>query len=41
MTLRAERAPSTQRAARAAAEFVELRNRYGVDPAVERLLPLP
>jgi len=39
--LRAERAPSGPRAARAAAEFVELRDRYGVDPAVERLLPLP
>ena len=41
LMLRAERAPSTQRAARAAAEFVKLRDRYGVDPAVERLLPLP
>jgi len=39
--LRAERAPSTPRAARAAAEFVELRDRFGVDPAIERLLPLP
>ena len=39
--LRAERAPSPPRAARAAAEFVELRDRYGVDPAIERLLPLP
>ena len=39
--LRAERAPSRPRAARAAAEFVELRDRYGVDPAIERLLPLP
>jgi SAM-dependent methyltransferase len=39
--LRAERAPSTARAARAAAEFVELRDRFGVDPAIERLLPLP
>ena len=39
--LRAERAPSPPREARAAAEFVELRDRYGVDPAVERLLPLP
>ena len=39
--LRAERAPSRLRAARAAAEFVELRDRYGVDPAIERLLPLP
>ena len=39
--LRAERAPSRPRAARAAAEFVELRDRFGVDPAIERLLPLP
>jgi SAM-dependent methyltransferase len=39
--LRAERAPSTPRAERAAAEFVELRDRFGVDPAIERLLPLP
>jgi SAM-dependent methyltransferase len=39
--LRAERSPSPPRAARAAAEFVELRDRYGVDPAIERLLPLP
>jgi SAM-dependent methyltransferase len=39
--LRAERAPSAPRARRAATEFVELRDRYGVDPAIERLLPLP
>ncbi len=39
--LRAERAPSPPSAERAAAEFVELRDRYGVDPAIERLLPLP
>jgi SAM-dependent methyltransferase len=39
--LRAERAPSRPRASRAAAEFVELRDRYGVDPAIERILPLP
>jgi SAM-dependent methyltransferase len=39
--LRAERAPSRPRASRAAAEFVQLRDRYGVDPAIERLLPLP
>jgi SAM-dependent methyltransferase len=39
--LRAERAPSRPRASRAAAEFVELRDRYGVHPAIERLLPLP
>jgi SAM-dependent methyltransferase len=39
--LRAEWAPSSPRAARAAAEFVELRDRFGVAPAIERLLPLP
>ena len=39
--LRAKRAPSAPRAARATAEFVELRDRFGVDPAIERLLPLP
>jgi SAM-dependent methyltransferase len=39
--LRAARAPSRPRAARATAEFVELRDRFGVDPAIERLLPLP
>jgi hypothetical protein len=36
--LRAERAPSRPRAERAAAEFVELRDRFGVEPAIERLL---
>jgi SAM-dependent methyltransferase len=36
--LRAERAPSLPRAERAAAEYVELRDRWGVDPAIERLL---
>jgi len=36
--LRAERAPSAPRAQRAAAEYVELRDRWGVDPAIERLL---
>jgi SAM-dependent methyltransferase len=36
--LRAERAPSPPRAERAAAEYVELRDRWGVDPAIERLL---
>ena len=36
--LRAEWAPSPQRAERAAAEYVELRDRWGVEPAVERLL---
>ena len=39
--LRAERSPSESRGARAAAEYVELRDRYGVRPAIERLLPLP
>ena len=39
--LRAERAPSRSRVERAAAEYVELRDRYGVSPAVERLLALP
>ena len=39
--LRAERAPSPSRARRAAAEYVELRDRFGVSPAIERLLPLP
>jgi len=38
LMLRAERAPSATRAERAAAEYVELRNRWGVDPAIERLL---
>jgi SAM-dependent methyltransferase len=36
--LRAERAPSAPRAERAAAEYVELRDRWGVDPALGRLL---
>jgi SAM-dependent methyltransferase len=39
--IRAERAPSRSRAERAAAEYVELRDRFGVRPAIERLLPLP
>ena len=39
--LRAERAPSPTRAERAAAQYVELRDRYGVSPAIERLLELP
>jgi SAM-dependent methyltransferase len=39
--LRAERSPSAARAERAAAEYVELRDRFGVTPAIERLLPLP
>jgi SAM-dependent methyltransferase len=36
--LRAERAPSAARAERAAAEYVELRDRWRVEPAIERLL---
>jgi SAM-dependent methyltransferase len=39
--LRAVRSPSPARAARARSEFAELRDRYGVDPAVERLLRVP
>ena len=39
--LRAERSPSPARAERAAAEYAELRNRFGVDPAIGRLLPVP
>jgi SAM-dependent methyltransferase len=38
--LRALRAPSGAREARARAEYVELRDRYGVEPAIERLLPV-
>jgi SAM-dependent methyltransferase len=39
--LRAERSPSPGRAERAAREYVALRDRFGVDPAIERLLELP
>jgi SAM-dependent methyltransferase len=39
--LRAERAPSASRAKRATAEYLELRDRWGVTPAIERLLALP
>jgi hypothetical protein len=39
--LRAERAPSPARAERAAVEYLELRDRFGVKPAIERLLELP
>lgn len=39
--LRAERAPSGARERRAAREYVELRDRYGVDPAIGRMLDLP
>jgi SAM-dependent methyltransferase len=38
--LRAFRAPSAAREARARSEYVELRDRFGVDPAIERLLPV-
>jgi len=36
--LRAQRAPSASRAARATAEYAQLRDAWGVDPAVGRLL---
>jgi hypothetical protein len=39
--LRAVQDPSPARAARAQAEFRELRDRYGVDPAIQRLLHVP
>jgi SAM-dependent methyltransferase len=39
--LRAERASSAARERRAAKEYVELRDRYGVDPAIGRMLDLP
>src|SRR3954452_22840308 len=38
--LRAERAPSEARTERAAAEYRDLRDRWGVHPAIERLLPV-
>ena len=38
--LRAVRAPSASREARARAEYVELRDRFGVEPSIERLLPV-
>jgi SAM-dependent methyltransferase len=38
LMLRAERSPSAPRAERAAAEYLELRDRWGVEPAIERLL---
>jgi SAM-dependent methyltransferase len=38
--LRARRAPSAARTARAVAEFAALRDAWGVDPAIGRLLPL-
>jgi SAM-dependent methyltransferase len=39
--LRAELAPSRSRAERAAAEYRDLRDRWGVEPAIERLVSLP
>ncbi len=39
--LRAERAPSRARARRAGVEYRELRDRFGVEPAIERLVSLP
>jgi SAM-dependent methyltransferase len=39
--LRAESAPSAARAERATAEYSELRDRWGVEPAIGRLLALP
>jgi SAM-dependent methyltransferase len=39
--LRAERAPSAARTRRARAEYAELSNRFGVEPAIGRLLDLP
>ncbi len=39
--LRAQRAPSPAREARAAAEYAELRDAWGVDPAIGRLLSVP
>jgi hypothetical protein len=39
--LRAVRDPSPARARRAASEFAELRDRYGVDPAIGRLVRVP
>jgi SAM-dependent methyltransferase len=37
--LRAERDPSPARERRARSEYVELRDRWGVEPAIQRLLP--
>ena len=41
LMLRAERAPSPSRAERAEAEYRDLRDRWGVRPAIERLVELP
>jgi hypothetical protein len=40
LMLRAELAPAPGRAERARRDYVELRDRYGVSPAIERLMPL-
>jgi SAM-dependent methyltransferase len=41
LMLRAEFDPSPQRAERARRDYLELRDRFGVHPAIERLLDLP
>jgi SAM-dependent methyltransferase len=41
LMLRALKAPSPAREARARTEFAELRDRYGVDPAIQRVLHVP
>ena len=41
LMLRAELDPSPQRAERARRDYLELRDRFGVQPAIERLLDLP
>jgi hypothetical protein len=41
LMLRAELDPSPQRAERARRDYLELRDRFGVRPAIERLLELP
>jgi SAM-dependent methyltransferase len=40
LMLRAERSPSAVRDERGRREFAELRDRWGVEPAIERLLPV-
>jgi SAM-dependent methyltransferase len=40
LMLRAELAPAPGRSERARRDYVELRDRYGVSPAIERLMPL-
>jgi len=41
LMLRAEHDPSPQRAERARRDYLELRDRFGVQPAIQRLLDLP